>query len=94
MRVDYLTGLQKKHPHNVDENNLCRLFLAKWNRSQWSDDAGTIATSNYSRYIYLFLFVPERVKVRLLTQLAFLKVGYDTRQEDGSPQHVWGKTLT
>lgn len=33
-------------------NNLCCLFLAKWNESQWSEDAGTKATSNYRRYVY------------------------------------------
>lgn len=37
---------------------------------------------------YILLFVPARVKVRLVEQLAFLKVGYDTQQEDGSPQNV------
>lgn len=56
--MNFLTRLQK-HPHFVEKNNLCGLFLAKWNGSQWSDDAGRIASSNYSRYIYSYLFQRE-----------------------------------
>lgn len=50
--INFLTRGTKKRPHIVDKNNLFCLFLAKWNRSQRSDDVGTIAMSNYRRYIY------------------------------------------
>lgn len=46
-RVAKTFGLDYKwKPHIEEKNNLQRLFVAKWNGSQWSEGAGTMANAN------------------------------------------------
>lgn len=57
--IHFLTRIQK-HPRTAQMNNLYCSFFSHQVASQWGDDAGTIAGSNYSRCIYIIIYPSDR----------------------------------